>query len=141
LNYRREFKNKDKVSFIASPFTGRFTVVMEDSLSNAGAFGVIPGESVRAEAGLSFGSMTDIQLYENIRWRADLNLFTNFESLGNFVVNLNSVVSMRVNRFITTRIETILIYDEKVLIQQESGPPKQAVQLQNMINFGIGLDF
>jgi hypothetical protein len=141
LNYRRDLKNKDKVSFIASPFTGRFTVVMEDSLSNAGAFGVIPGESVRAEAGLSFGSMTDIQLYENIRWRADLNLFTNFESLGNFVVNLNSVVSMRVNRFITTRIETILIYDEKVLIQQESGPPKQAVQLQNMINFGIGLDF
>jgi hypothetical protein len=141
LNYRRDFKNKDKISLIASPFTGRFTIVMEDSLSNAGAFGVIPGENVRAEAGLSFGSMTDIQLYENIRWRADLNLFTNFESLGNFVVNLNSVISMRVNKFITTRIETIFIYDEKVLIQQDSGPPKQALQLQNMLNFGIGLDF
>ncbi|MCH6198049.1 DUF3078 domain-containing protein [Aquiflexum sp. LQ15W] len=141
LNYRREFKNKDRISLIASPFTGRFTIVMDDSLSNAGAFGVVPGETVRPEAGLSFGSTTDIQLYENIRWRADLNLFTNFERLGNFVVNLNSVVSMRVNKFITTRIETILIYDEKVLIQQESGPPKQAIQLQNMFNFGIGLDF
>lgn len=141
LNYRREFKNKDRISLIASPFTGRFTIVMDDSLSNAGAFGVVPGESVRAEAGLSFGSTTDIQLYENIRWRADLNLFTNFESLGNFVVNLNSVISLRVNKFITTRIETILIYDEKVLIQQDSGPPKQAIQLQNMFNFGIGLDF
>jgi hypothetical protein len=141
LNYRREFKNKDRISLIASPFTGRFTIVMDDSLSNAGAFGVVPGELVLPEAGLSFGSTTDIQLYENIRWRADLNLFTNFESLGNFVVNLNSVVSMRVNKFITTRIETILIYDEKVFIQQESGPPKQAIQLQNMFNFGIGLDF
>lgn len=141
LNYRREFKNKDRISLIASPFTGRFTIVMDDSLSNAGAFGVVPGESVRAEAGLSFGSTTDIQLYENIRWRADLNLFTNFERLGNFVVNLNSVISLRVNKFITTRIETILIYDEKVLIQQDSGPPKQAVQIQNMFNFGIGLDF
>jgi len=141
LNYRRDFKNKDRISLIASPFTGRFTIVMEDSLSNAGAFGVVPGESIRPEAGLSFGSTTDIQLYENIRWRADLNLFTNFERLGNFVVNLNSVISLRVNKFITTRIETILIYDEKVLIQQNSGPPKQAVQLQNMFNFGIGLDF
>ncbi|MCR9017148.1 DUF3078 domain-containing protein [Aquiflexum gelatinilyticum] len=141
LNYRREFKNKDRISLIASPFTGRFTIVMDDSLSNAGAFGVVPGELVLPEAGLSFGSTTDIQLYENIRWRADLNLFTNFESLGNFVVNLNSVVSMRVNKFITTRIETILIYDEKVFIQQDSGPPKQAIQLQNMFNFGIGLDF
>lgn len=141
LNYRRDFKNKDRISLIASPFTGRFTVVMDDSLSNAGAFGVIPGERVRPEAGLSFGSTSDIQLYENIRWRADLNLFTNFESLGNFVVNFNSIISMRVNKFISTRIETILIYDEKVFIQQDTGPPKQAIQFQNMINFGIGLDF
>ena len=141
LNYRREFDNKDKVSFILSPFTGRFTVVLEDSLSRAGAFGVMPGENIRAEAGLSFSSTTDIQLLENIRWKADLNLFTNFERLGNFVVNFNSAISMKVNKYITTRIETVLIYDERVLIQQAEGPPRQAVQLQNMINFGIGVDF
>lgn len=141
LNYRKEYDNKDKISIIASPFTGRFTVVLNDSLSRAGAFGVIPGENIRAEAGLSFGSTTDIQLLENIRWKADLNLFTNFERLGNFVVNFNSVISMKVNKYITTRIETILIYDERVLIQQAEGPPRQAVQLQNMINFGIGVDF
>ncbi|WP_373520319.1 DUF3078 domain-containing protein [Aquiflexum sp.] len=141
LNYRKEYDNKDRISIIASPFTGRFTVVLNDSLSNAGAFGVIPGENIRAEAGVSFGSTTDIQMLENIRWKADLNLFTNFERLGNFVVNFNSVISMKVNKYITTRIETILIYDERVLIQQAEGPPRQAVQLQNMINFGIGLDF
>jgi hypothetical protein len=141
LNYRVQYENKDRISLIASPFTGRFTIVLDDSLSNAGAFGVIPGEVVRAEAGLSFGSSTDIQLIENVRWRADLNLFTNFEKMGNFVVNFNSVISMRVNKYITTRIETILIYDESVFIQQSEGPPKQAVQFQNMINFGLGLDF
>jgi hypothetical protein len=48
---------------------------------------------------------------------------------------------MKVNKYITTRIETILIYDERVMISQEEGPPKQAVQLQNLINFGIALDF
>jgi hypothetical protein len=141
LNYRVQYENKDRISLIASPFTGRFTIVLDDSLSNAGAFGVLPGEVVRAEAGISFGSTTDIQLIENIRWRADLNLFTNFERLGNFVVNFNSVISMRVNKYITTRIETILIYDESVFIQQAEGPPKQAIQFQNMINFGLGLDF
>lgn len=141
LNYRREFKNKDRISLILSPFTGRFTVVLDDSLRRAGAFGVIPGESVRAEAGVSFGSNTDIKLMDNVRWRADLNLFTNFERLGNFVVNLNSLISMRVNKYITLRMETVLIYDEKVLIQQSDGPPRQAVQLQNLINFGLGLDF
>jgi hypothetical protein len=141
LNYRRDFKNRDRLSLIASPFTGRFTIVMDDSLSNAGAFGVVPGERLYAEAGLSFSSMTDFQILENVRWRADLNLFTNFERLGNFVVNLNSVISFRVNKYITTRMETILIYDEKVFIPQDSGPPKQAVQLQNAINFGLALEF
>ncbi|UJP66950.1 DUF3078 domain-containing protein [Mongoliitalea daihaiensis] len=141
LNYRKQYEKNNRLSLIASPFTGRFTIVMDDSLSTAGAFGVIPGERVLAEAGLSFSSQTDFEIFENIRWRADLNLFTNFERLGNFVVNVNSVISMRVNKYITTRIETILIYDERVFIQQESGPPRQAIQLQNMINFGIGIDF
>lgn len=141
LNYRKEFANKDRISIIASPFTGRFTVVLDDSLSNAGAFGVIPGEVVRAEAGLSLSSTTDFEILENIRWRADLNLFTNFEKLGNFVVNFNSIVSMKVNKYITTRIETIMIYDERVFIQQTDGPAKRAIQFQNMLNFGLALDF
>jgi hypothetical protein len=141
LNYRRDFPNKNKLSLIASPFTGRFTIVMDDSLSRAGAFGVLPGERVRAEAGLSFGSSTDFEIIDNIRWKADLNLFTNFERLGNFVVNFNSIINMRVNKYITTRIETVLIYDESVFIQQNDGPPKRAIQFQNMINFGLALDF
>ena len=141
LNYKREFANKDKVSVIGSPFTGRFTIVMEDSLRNAGAFGVMPGETIRPEAGVSVTSSTDIQLLENIRWKADLNLFSNYEKLGNIVVNFNSIINMKVNRYITTRIETILIYDERVMISQKEGPAKQAIQLQNLINFGIGIDF
>ncbi len=141
LNYKREFKNNDRFSIIGSPFTGRFTVVFDDSLSNAGAFGVIPGENVRPEAGISLTSSSDIQVLENVRWKADLNLFSNYESLGNLVVNFNSIINMKVNRYITTRIETILIYDERVLISREDGPPGPAVQLQNLINFGIGIDF
>ncbi|MGY6559439.1 MAG: DUF3078 domain-containing protein [Nitritalea sp.] len=141
LNYRRQFDNGSRISIIGSPFTGRFTVVLDDSLSRAGAFGVTPGERVNPEAGVSISSTTDIIIMENVRWRADLNLFSNFERLGNTVVNLNSVITLRVNKYITTRIETVLIYDEAVRIPQDAGPPIQAVQLQNLINFGIGIDF
>ncbi|WP_228693687.1 DUF3078 domain-containing protein [Lunatimonas sp.] len=141
LNYQKEYKNNNKFSAIISPFTGRFTVVMDDSLSRAGAFGVIPGENVRAEAGISLASSIDTQVMENIRWKADLNLFSNYERLGNMVVNFNSIVTMKVNRYITTRIETVLIYDERVFIQQDDGTSKRAIQLQNLINFGVGIDF
>jgi hypothetical protein len=142
LNYRKTYKDNSKLSLILSPFTGRFTIVMDDSLSQVGAFGVDPGENVRAEAGVSIGAtVTDIRLMENISWRSDINLFSNYESFGNMVVNFNSIIRMKVNRFISTRIETIIIYDEEVFIRQDDGSSRQAVQLQNLINFGISLDF
>lgn len=142
LNYRKTYKDKSKISVILSPFTGRFTIVLDDSLSRAGAFGVIPGENVRAEAGVSLAaSVVDVQLMKNITWKSDINLFSNYEVFGNMVVNFNSVIRMKVNKFISTRIETVLIYDEEVFINQDDGTSKQAVQLQNLVNFGISLDF
>ena len=141
LNYQKQYKNNNKFSSIISPFTGRFTIVLDDSLSRAGAFGVVPGENIRPEAGLSISTSIDTQLMTNVRWKADLNLFSNYEKLGNMVVNFNSNINMKVNKYISTRIETILIYDENVLIQMDDGTSKQAIQLQNLINFGIGIDF
>ena len=142
LNLRKTYENKGKVSMIISPFTGRFTIVMNDSLSSVGAFGVVPGENVRAEAGMSFAvGVVDFKLMENVTWKADLNLFSNYESFGNMVVNFNSIIRLKVNKFISTRIETAVIYDENVYIQQDDGTSKQSVQLQNLINFGISLDF
>ncbi len=142
LNYRKTYEDKSRISVILSPFTGRFTIVMNDSLSSVGAFGVMPGENVRAEAGMSLAvGVVDVKLMENVSWKADLNLFSNYESFGNLVVNLNSIIRLKVNKFISTRIETALIYDEEVFIRQDDGTSKQAVQFQNLINFGISLDF
>lgn len=142
LNLRKTYENKSKLSVIVSPFTGRFTIVMNDSLSNVGAFGVVPGENVRAEAGVSLAvGVNDFILMENVTWRANLNLFSNYESLGNMVVNFNSIIRLKVNKFISTQIETALIYDEEVFIRQDDGSSRQALQLQNLINFGITLDF
>src|SRR5690606_39341325 len=119
---------------IISPFTGRFTIVLDDSLSRAGAFGVVPGENVRPEAGLSISSSIDTQLMTNVRWKADLNLFSNYEKLGNMVVNFNSNINMKVNKYISTRIETVLIYDENVLIKMDDGTTKQADRKSTRLN-------
>ncbi|MFT4856864.1 MAG: hypothetical protein ACI9UV_003253 [Algoriphagus sp.] len=142
LNYRKTYADKSRISIILSPFTGRFTIVMDDSLSRVGAFGVEPGENVRAEAGVSIAaSVNDIRLMENVTWKSDINLFSNYERFGNMVVNFNSIIRMKVNKYISTRIETVIIYDEEVFVKQDDGSSKQAIQLQNLINFGISLDF
>lgn len=142
VNYRKTYDDESRISVILSPFTGRFTIVLNDSLSSVGAFGVMPGENVRAEAGMSMAvGVVDVQIMDNVSWKANLNLFSNYESFGNLVVNFNSIIRLKVNKFISTRIETALIYDEEVFIRQEDGTSKQAVQFQNLINFGISLDF
>lgn len=142
LNYRKTLKDKSKLSVIISPFTGRFTIVLNDSLSNAGAFGVIPGENVRAEAGMSLSAkVTDKLIMENITWTSNLNLFSNYEQFGNMVVNFTSNIRLKVNKFISTRIETAVIYDESVYIKQDDGSSSRSIQLQNLINFGVSLDF
>ena len=142
INYKHTFADKSRISIILSPFTGRFTIVMSDSLSQLGAFGVVPGEQVRAEAGMSLAlGGVDVVVMENVTWKADLNLFSNYERFGNLVVNFNSLVRMKVNKFISTRIETVLIYDEEVKIKQDDGSSKQAIQFQNLINFGVSVDF
>jgi hypothetical protein len=142
LNFRKTLKDRSKLSVIVSPFTGRFTIVLNDSLSNAGAFGVTPGENVRAEAGMSLSAkITDFILMENVTWKSNINLFSNYESFGNLVVNFSSDIRLKVNKYISTRIETVLIYDEEVFIKQNDGSSRQAVQLQNLINFGVSLDF
>jgi len=142
INYKKTFDDKSRLSIILSPFTGRFTLVLNDSLSQAGAFGVLPGETVRAEAGMSVAiGGVDVNLLENVTWKSDLNLFSNYERFGNLVVNFNSLIRMKVNKYISTRIETVLIYDEEVLIKQDDGSSKQAIQFQNLINFGISVDF
>lgn len=140
LNYQKE-KKDFKFSSILSPFTGRFTIVLNDSLSRAGAFGMIPGDKVKPEAGASLGTSIDMKVMENISWKADLNLFSNYGRFGNMVVNFNSTISMKVNKYISTRVETVLIYDENVYIEMDDGSKSRAIQLQNLINFGLGIDF
>ncbi|WP_018475988.1 DUF3078 domain-containing protein [Echinicola pacifica] len=140
LNYQKE-KKGFKFSSILSPFTGRFTLVLNDSLNQAGAFGIIPGDKVKPEAGASLGTSVDMKVMDNIQWKADLNLFSNYGKFGNMVVNFNSTISMKVNKYISTRIETVMIYDENVLIEMDDGTKSQAIQLQNLINFGLGIDF
>ncbi|WP_226390710.1 DUF3078 domain-containing protein [Penaeicola halotolerans] len=131
-----------KFSLIASPFTGRFTVVRLDSLANEGAFGVERGQNLRSEAGASINATTSLKVMENIQWDANINLFSNYETFGNMVVNLESILRMKVNKYISTQIETNLIYDERVLIRQEDGSEKRGLlQVQNLINLGVVLEF
>lgn len=47
-----DYKPSDRFSIFVSPLTGKMTVVTDDVLSDAGAFGVDPGKKSRSELGV-----------------------------------------------------------------------------------------
>lgn len=124
-----------------SPFTGRFTFVLSDSLSNAGAFGVDPGEMIRSEAGISLTGGIQKDLMENVKLQTNFNLFSNYEKFPNTVVNIEAALNLKVNDYIQSNISSQLIYDDDVIVTRSDGSRGRDVQLKNVINVGFTLGF
>jgi len=133
------YRQADEYNITLSPFSGRFTFVLDDSLSAAGAFGVNPGEMVRAEAGISLTATIKKQIVENVKIRVVGDLFSNYERFPSTVVNLLATFDFTVNEYIGATISSQLIYDEDVIITFEDGRQAAGVQLKNVINLGFNL--
>lgn len=138
LTYRDEERG---FSTTLSPFTGRFTFVLNDSLSNAGAFGVDPGDQIRSEAGISLTGAIKRTIMENVLFQANFNLFSNYEKFPNTVVNIEAGLNLKVNNFIQSNISSQLIYDDDVIITRSDGSRGRELQIKNVINVGFTLGF
>ncbi len=142
-------------AFIA-PFTGKFTFVKDDGLSEAGAFGVTPGEKLRGEVGgylrIVF-SKNDFkeELLKNIAFTTKLDLFSNYlENPQNIDVSWETLIALKINKYISVTINTHLLYDDNIKIpvdrnndgiisQYELDNPGSRVQFKEI--FGVGLSY
>ncbi len=124
-----------------SPLTGKTTLVLEDSLANAGAFGVKPGEKVRFELGNNINMRLELNVLENVTFKSALNLFTNYGTLGNTDINWETLLVFKVNKFINASFGTQLIYDHDILIEQPNGDFDRKVQFKHVLNLNVGYKF
>lgn len=136
LSFRSKENNFDVT---VAPFTGRFTFVLNDSLSNAGSFGVLAGEQIRSEAGISIIGRFKTQIMKNIELSTNYNLFSNYQRFPTTVVNLEGELNLKVNEYIQSKISTQLIFDEDVLITRSDGTQGKEIQLKNVITVGFTL--
>lgn len=124
-----------------APFTGRFTFVLNDSLSEAGAFGITPNDKIRSEAGISLRGGFQKDVMDNVKFQTNFNLFSNYEKFPNTVVNVEAALNLKVNDFIQSNISTQLIYDDDVRITRSDGSQGRDLQVKNVINVGFILGF
>lgn len=140
LNLGWTLKKKDIYSVAFSPLTGKFTFVANDSLSNAGAFGVTPGKRHRFEGGTNINGNLSLELFEDVIFKLAADLFSGYRNPESIDVNLRAALRMKVNKFLTSGISGTLIYDEDVDVLRDDGTTGPAVQSRYTINIGFALN-
>jgi hypothetical protein len=158
-----DFKPTDYLSLFVSPASGKVTIVTDDSLSNAGAFGVNTRDAngdfrlgsfqhIRMEFGATFKAKFKKDIMKNVGLESILELFTNYlDRPENIDVRWSNALVAKVNKFIVVNLFTDLIYDNDILTPQldlrgkpvlnDDGSPHQRPQLQFKQVFGLGFSY
>ncbi len=153
-----DFKPNDGFNLFIAPVTVKITIVNNDALADAGAFGVEPatydtsgnkltnGTKVRMELGGYLRMMYKKEIMKNVTFQTKLDLFSNYmNNPGNIDVNWENLISMKVNKYISATINTQLIYDNDIDIGvdkdgddiiDEVGPRLQFKEI-----FGVGFSY
>jgi hypothetical protein len=147
VGFTLRLKSDNTNQIVLSPLSGKFTFVLNDSLSNIGAFGVEDSTKIRPEVGPGLELLIRQKLMENVTYNTELSLFSAYNNIFTIDVDWKNLLSFKVNRYITSSIQTHLIYDEDILILKDkdrninNAKRKPAIQFRYELNLGFMLDF
>jgi hypothetical protein len=155
-----DYKPTKSLSVFISPVTDKTTIVTNQTLADAGAFGVEAakydalgnktedGSNVRFELGgysqLSFKE----ELMKNVGYQTKLELFSNYlNNPQNIDVNWTNLLSMKVNKYISASVATQLIYDHDILIGVDTNDDgvvdrmRRRTQFKEALSIGFSYKF
>jgi len=136
-----EYAPTKSLSVLLAPLSGRFTFVNDPDLSNAGAFGVTPGESMLSDIGAFCNILYTDEVMTNVNITSRLNLFSRYNSFSTMIVTWENMITMKVNSFLNVSLATDVFYDQRIPITREDGTVGPATQLRNIFSLGIGYAF
>jgi hypothetical protein len=154
-----DYKPSDRFSILLSPFTGKFTVVRDEGLSDLGSFGVRPartdalgqpvpgtGQRVRGEVGAFLNGRFRQEIMQNITLNTKLDLFSNYlKKPQNVDVNLENLLNLKVNEYVSVSLFLHLIYDDDIDIpfdrNGDGTTDAKGPRMQLKETFGVGLSY
>jgi hypothetical protein len=141
-----DYKPSDKLSLFIAPVTHKSTIVMDEFLSDAGAFGVDMGSTMRSEFGGYLRVQFKSDIAKNINYTTRLDLFSNYmNNPENIDVNWENILTMKVNEFISANFMTHMIYDDdiKVAVDRDGDGITEGTgtRLQFKQLFGAGFSY
>jgi len=137
-----------RFSMYISPITLKSTFVLDDDLSNDGAFGVIKGRKARHEFGALVQSIWDAEIAKNIVMSNRLSLYSDYlNNFGNVDVDWELNFKLTINKHIKANIGTHLIYDDDIKFKDDINNDGTLetlgarVQLKQLLGIGVLFDF
>jgi hypothetical protein len=143
FNFGMEYKPNDRFYLLLAPLGAKATIVTNDELSAAGAFGVEPGKSFRAEMGAAVRVMLIRDLMKNVTLTTSADLFSNLlNKPGNIDVSWKALINMKINEFLSANISTHLLYDDDVdFIDFDGTNLGPRVQFKEVLGIGFSVKF
>ncbi len=142
-----DLKNKS-FSMYLSPFTLKSTIVLDETLSNQGVFGVPAGDTSRNEFGALIQSSWDTEVLKNIIMKTRLSLYSDYlNNFGNIDVKLDLNFNMTINKYIKANIGAYLIYDDDIKFKEDTNGDGELetlgarLQLKQLLGFGVLFSF
>lgn len=135
-----DYKPHESFSAFLSPITSRTIIVNDKSLSDAGAFGVDPGDIVRNEFGGYVRLMYNNSFFDKtMSLTSKLELFTNYlDSPQNVDVNWENIIGFKINKYISATLTTQLMYDDDVKSTDKEGNERgPKVQFKEVLGIGF----
>ena len=131
-----DYQPAKNLSIFVSPLTAKYTFVQDKTLSDAGAYGVTPGKTLRGEYGASILAKYKIDIMKNVSFSTQLYLFNNYNNV-NVDVFWDNFFYLKVNRFLTTTFSTNLIYDDDINVLRDNGTVGPSIQFKNVLAVGL----
>ncbi len=143
-----DYKPSEQFSIFASPLTGKMTVVTDDVLSDAGAFGVDPGKKSRSELGAFVKAQLKQEIAKNVSLETKVDFFSNYlNKPENIDIHWDVLINMKINEFLSANLITNLIYDDDVDIQIDKGNDGTVdevgprIQFKELFGIGVNVKF
>ena len=108
-----------------APASGRLTIVNDETLSAAGAFGVTPGKMFRMELGAQLIANVNYEIFKNVVFSSKLVVFYDYMQTREFNAldkeygcrfdfDWDNAIVMKVNNWLNCNVTARLVYDEDI---------------------------
>lgn len=113
-----EWKPTDNFNILVAPLTGRMVIVGDAELSRAGAFGVTPGSTSRADVGALINAQYKQELVKDVTFQTRWNFFAPYSNISQVVIQGEALLVAKFWQYFNVSIAADYLYDPRILLPE-----------------------